>query len=86
MDDNKLHALKQYQLGNNAKKALFFFENWLRDRRIRLNRDLMNSKEEKDIMAIWNKLKVLDEFESDVNTAIQSGDLAMDELDDEDYD
>ena len=72
--------MEQYQLGNSAKKAVEHFADWIETRRARLTREMLASLTPEEAIPYWNKLKTLEELERDLYRDIQTGELAMQEM------
>lgn len=75
--------MEQYQLGNSAQKCLDYFGGWIEKRRERLTREMLASSTQEDALPFWSKLKILEELERDLKRDIQTGELAILEMEEE---
>ncbi len=76
--------MEQYQIGNAAKKALDFFGNWATARKEKLTREMLAASTPEAAIPFWNKLKLLEELERDIHRDIQTGELALLEMEESD--
>jgi hypothetical protein len=84
MDNAKdKRLLEQYQLGNSAKKAMYYLEDWIDKKRDKLTRELLAASDAEAAIPIWTKLKTLEEMYKDINIDIQTGELALREMEEE---
>lgn len=78
MDNDKdKRLMEQYQKGNSAQKAFNYFTDWMVKERATLIRKMTETPDKEVAISYWSKLRLIDEFEKNIMTDIQSGELAM---------
>lgn len=81
--ENDKRLMEQYQLGNAAKRALEFFGDWMTKRKEKLTREMLAASTADAAIPFWNKLKLLEELERDIYRDIQTGELALLEMEEQ---
>jgi hypothetical protein len=82
-EDKDKRILEQYQKGNSAQKALYYLDDWIQGYKEKISREMMLATEEQNVVKLWMKLKVVNEFYRTIQTDIQSGQLALEEMEEE---
>lgn len=76
--------LEQYQTGESAKRALYYLEDYFDTKRSKLTRQMMDAPSEDVAIAFWHELKMLSELQKNINLDIQTGELAIKEMEEND--
>ena len=72
-----------YLLGNLAIKAKEYLNPWFKNKRDRLTRDMLAASNEEAALVFLRKIKLIDELEKDINKDIQTGELAIREMEED---
>jgi hypothetical protein len=78
--DKERELTKIVEHGESARKALIYFEGWIDKKKSAITSRMASSSSEDAVLDMWRQLKLFDQLLKDMKTDIQSGELAMDEL------
>lgn len=81
--DNDIRLQEQYELGNLALKATQYFEEWLAKKKEKVVREMASAKTQEELVPLWQRFKVLQEFDHDLHTDIETGELAINEMEED---
>ena len=74
--------MEQYQKGNSAQAAFYYFDDWYDKQRIILTNKIMKCPVE-EVVEVRNELSSLDKLMKDLKRDIQTGELALKEMEED---
>lgn len=74
--------MEQYQKGNSAQAAFYYFDDWYDKQKEILTNKIMKCPVE-DVIGIRNELSSLDKLMKDLKRDIQTGELALKEMEED---
>lgn len=74
--------MEQYQKGNSAQAAFYYFDDWYDKQKEILTNKIMKCPVE-EVIGIRNELSSLDKLMKDIKRDIQTGELALKEMEED---
>lgn len=74
--------MEQYQKGNSAQAAFYYFDDWYDKQKEILTNKIMKCPVE-EVVSVRNELSSLDKLMKDIKRDIQTGELALKEMEED---